>query len=949
MRYFLLTLALLFCTPAVSQQGQTDTLVIDDQFQQSKLTSFVSYARAPASDQLSQVQVRGDWTNNMDSRPLAAGQSLWLRFSLVSHRTSTQKLAVSIENPALQTLDVYVLDNKSRILRSFLVGAQRSVEQRPFNHRHFVLPLEIEPAETLNVYVRVIDDGPMVLPVTLWRSDALIVQEQIDIAIVGMIGGALAILSCYFMITYVLLRSPIRFWFAVASLSLLILLFNNHGVLGQVTGITEYILPTTTILLAVIIVAAAKVAHTMLEHVPGYWRGVSYFIACGLLASALMLDSFWQIVVSSGLAGAAVFLQLLLALMFHNRNDSMPNRIYTLGWLIVSATAAVDVGLYLTGYLVVSPMDLLLSLLIMSGVLLIAVAIEAHEQSLVKSQTLIQQNTINNLRTFYDLFRNSAEGLYTSTMEGELLSTNPAMCNLFGYQDEQQMLSEVENTSQFYADVKDRDLLLGHLLEKGSVLGEEIKGVRRDGSEFWFSISVQIREEQNERFLYGSIFDVTERKQSSISLEYLATHDSLTGVYNRREFDRRLRMSLHRADRDSSPLTLLYMDLDQFKVVNDTCGHKAGDVLIKQLSQQLSDVVGSKGMLARLGGDEFGLLLHDENAEMAYLLANKLLNTVQEFRFIWQNRIFTLGVSIGLVHWHEDIKSTEQLLSMADAACYMAKEQGRNQIHTYSQEDVSMQRYETELNWVSEINTALEDDKFELYYQHYHPLTRVATGHHYEILLRMRDKNDELVLPNSFLPAAERYNLTAQIDKWVVEHYFAWLSEHPDHLQQLGCCNINLSGHSLADKDLRLFVLNAFEKYNIPYQKVCFEITESMAIVKIEDTLQFMKTFHQLGCSFALDDFGSGFSSYGYLKTLPVNLVKIDGSFVKDLLTDPIDLAMVTSIKDVAKAMGMRTVAEFVETKEIMVELGKIGVDYAQGYGVSKPESLARFTPYTPI
>jgi diguanylate cyclase (GGDEF)-like protein/PAS domain S-box-containing protein len=520
------------------------------------------------------------------------------------------------------------------------------------------------------------------------------------------------------------------------------------------------------------------------------------------------------------------------------------------------------------------------------------------------------------------------------------------MCTLFGYTDEAEMLREVHNADQFYVNPQDRAIMLGEIHKSDKVIGKEIKGLRKDGSEFWFSISGQIKQEHEKQYLFGSISDVTERKQSNISLEYLATHDSLTGVYNRREFERRLQKGLLNAQNNNSDVTLLYMDLDQFKVVNDTCGHKAGDLLIKQLSQKLDAVVMEKGILARLGGDEFGVLLEGDNAQMAYLLANKLLNAVQEFRFVWENRIFTLGISIGQVPWQPNISSPEQLLSMADSACYLAKERGRNQVHTYSTEDEHMQRYESEMSWVSHINHALENDSFELYYQHYQALSHRVEGHHYEILLKMRDQEGNIVPPSDFLPAAERYNLTAKIDRWVVENYFGWLAGNPQHSDELTRVSINLSGHSLADKELKLFVLNAFEKHKIPYKKVCFEITESMAILKMDETLEFINTFHKLGCLFALDDFGSGFSSYNYLKNLPVDQVKIDGSFVKDILVDPVDMAMVNSINDVAKAMGMETVAEFVESTEIMVELGKMGVDFAQGYGVAKPHALADFTQH---
>lgn len=945
MHWIILTV-LLFLPQANASQASDSLVLLDRDTHHLDLTRNIRVLRTAQDRQLSEVKYDQGWSESLDTRPLLQDQALWVHVRLLHVANQADAFSLTIANPTIDILDVFVLDDKNRIIHSYLLGAERSHQARPLNHRDFVLPVELDPGQTADIYIRILDDGPMVLSVDLWRDSALITAEQIHLTTIGVIGGALFILACYFLITYVMLRSPIRFWFAIANFGLLLMFLNIQGLLAQISGYSLYIANITTCLTALVVFSAAKVSHAMLVRVPVYWRFVAYVIAITIAVLAFTLNTYWQIIATVGLAGAAVSLQLLLAILFHNRNNSLPNRVYAIGWLVICAAALVDVGSYLTGTSLSIEQNLGLTAVIMAGVVLIGVAIEAHEQVIASSAQKQQQDAIDDLHKFYDLFRNSAEGLYTSTIDGRLITSNPAMCALFGYENEEQMLAQVKDTAEFYANEEDRELLLGQIYEEGIVLGKEIKGIRKDGSEFWFSISGQIREENDEKYLFGSIFDITERKQSSISLEYLATHDSLTGVYNRREFERRLRTGLKNAKDFNTELTLLYMDLDQFKVVNDTCGHKAGDVLIKQLSQQLNDVVMHKGIFARLGGDEFGVLLEGDQAQVAYLLSTKLLNVVQEFRFLWDNRMFTLGVSIGLVPWSKDIQTAEQLLSMADAACYIAKEQGRNQVHTYSQEDESMQRYESELNWISHINEALAQDGFDLYYQHYHPLGKKSEGHHYELLLRMRDVDGKVIPPSSFLPAAERYNLTSQIDRWVVEHYFKWLSEHHEHRATLRLCNINLSGHSLADKDLKLFILNAFEKYSVPYHKICFEITESMAIIKMDDTLQFIKTFHQLGCTFALDDFGSGFSSYNHLKNLPVDFVKIDGSFVKDLLVDPIDMAMVSSIKDIARAMGMETIAEFVESKDIMVELGKMGVDFAQGYGVAKPDRLAEFVPY---
>ncbi|MEP4891185.1 MAG: EAL domain-containing protein [Aliiglaciecola sp.] len=920
------------------------TVIVNAEVGHVSVNGNTTMMRTHKRAQLSQVQAFDEWSNTSDTTPLLENQALWQRFSIVHQDSIDQQYMLVVSNPSIDYLDAYVLDDKDRLLETYLVGAKRDLATRPYNHRNFVLPVSLSANQSVNIYLRIQDDGPSVYTIDLWTDSEFIAKEQFNLAFIGVVGGALAILFFYFLVTYILLRSPIRFWFSVTNAALLLLFLNIQGIVSQFTGLGAYTSQISSVTVAIVIFAAAKVCHALLVRIPFYWRYISYLMAISLIVIGPFLDSYSQLIVGTALTAAAVLLHLLLTLIYHDRKQATPNGLYALGWLIISATLMSEVSYYLSGEAIENDTALILSLIVMSGVLLIAVAIESHEKALSFARQIQQQTAIENLHQFYDLFRNSAEGLYTSTQDGKLVTTNPAMCQLFGYSDETQMLSEVKDTSVLYANPHERDLLMEEIFQNEKALGKEIKGIRRDGSEFWFCISVQLTGSGNEKYFFGSIFDITEKKQSSISLEYLATHDSLTGVYNRREFEQKLRDGIRRSKQLKQDLTLLYMDLEQFKIVNDTCGHKAGDALIKQLSQTLNNEVLNKGLLARLGGDEFGVILESENAQNAVVIANQLLNAVKEFKFIWDNRIFSMGISIGMAKWQEHIETPEQLMSMADAACYVAKEQGRSQIHLYSSEDLKMQRYETELKWVSQINLGLEQNRFQLYYQHYYPLSKVADGHHYEILLRMLDENDQIVPPAAFLPAAERYNLTIEIDKWVIKNTFKWLSENPQHLSQLRQCNINLSGHSLADNDLKRHVTNAFEHYQIPHHKICFEITESMAIVKMEETLRFINAFKKLGCTFALDDFGSGFSSYSYLKNLPVNCLKIDGSFVKDLLVDPIDMAMVGSMKDLAKAMSMHTVAEFVESKDVMVELGKMGVDFAQGYGVAKPAPLTQFT-----
>ncbi|MGS2721425.1 EAL domain-containing protein [Paraglaciecola aestuariivivens] len=938
-------LALLCTLFSFNLGAASSSLVLANSHPEINLHKHMQWHIADKNTQLSDIQNVTNWQGSYSPHSIPANQSLWGKLTVDFNTPKEQHYFLTVANPKLDYVSVFLLDNKERILGAYLMGANRDYDKRPIRNRHFVAPINTNQ-QSVTIYLRINHHGPIMFGLYLTPESEHVENEQLMLATIGIICGGLGLLACYFFITYIFMRSPVRFWFALSTATFLLLFLNANGILGQITGLTAYISNLNCALFGLLLLTSAKVTFAILEKIPTLWRYTFYATGFLTLAMAFSQDTGLQLMFNLGLTGFNILLIAVLAYFYHKPDKKVANLVCLLGLALIALSGFAQVILYLAGFSMAQSTEMLFIMLITLGILFIALAIEAHERVLTSRHNIQQQLTITNLQHFYELFRNSTEGLYTSDLEGNLISVNPAMCQLFGYANETEMINEVNNTQQFYADTQDRDILLGEIRKNGKVLGKEVKGKRKDGSELWFSVSAQINSQQDSQYLCGSISDITERKQSNISLEYLATHDSLTGVFNRREFEQRLNIALLNAQDQYTDLALLYMDLDQFKTVNDTCGHKAGDLLLKQLANKLDNTVNEKGTLARLGGDEFAVLLVGENAQEAYLLANKLLNTVQAFRFVWENRIFTLGISIGHVPWQENIHTPEQILSMADSACYLAKERGRNQIHTYSSQDQHMQKYESEMQWVTKIHQALQHNHFELYYQHYQSLTENTQGHHYEVLLRMRDQEQNIISPGDFLPAAERYNLTAQIDRWVIEHYFNWLENNPLHQDQLARVNINLSGHSLADKELKLFVLNAFEKHKVSYHKVCFEITESMAILKMEETLEFINTFKQLGCMFALDDFGSGFSSYNYLKNLPVDQVKIDGGFVKDILIDPIDMAMVNSINEVAKAMGMQTVAEFVESSEIMIELGKMGVDYAQGYGIAKPQSLLEFNPH---
>ncbi|VAW75160.1 diguanylate cyclase/phosphodiesterase (GGDEF & EAL domains) with PAS/PAC sensor(s) [hydrothermal vent metagenome] len=437
------------------------------------------------------------------------------------------------------------------------------------------------------------------------------------------------------------------------------------------------------------------------------------------------------------------------------------------------------------------------------------------------------------------------------------------------------------------------------------------------------------------------IRDVTEARRMASELSFQAKHDSLTGLINRAEFERIVSLEMAKADVQDKNCVLLYLDLDQFKVVNDTSGHIAGDQLLKQIAVVLSDELRSSDVLARLGGDEFGVFLVGCNSEVAHQIAENLRRTITEFRFVWDTNKFVVGVSIGMVEVGEKITSVMDLLSAADMACYAAKDAGRNRIELYTHDDSDSQQRYGEVQWVSRIVRGLEENRFRLYRQSIVPLNAGAdSGKHFEVLIRMLDEEGKLIPPGAFFPAAERYGVTPNIDRWVLRNVLTWLHDNPAERRNLGLCSINISGHALADEHFLAYAESQLDAHSVPADKICFEITETAAIANLAVAKRFISTLKARGCQFALDDFGSGLSSFAYLKNLDVDYLKIDGMFVRDMVEDPIDRAMVKSINEIGQVMGMKTIAEFVENDEIFQQLKDIGVDFAQGYGIHKPEPM---------
>ncbi|MDM8544923.1 EAL domain-containing protein [Candidatus Venteria ishoeyi] len=432
--------------------------------------------------------------------------------------------------------------------------------------------------------------------------------------------------------------------------------------------------------------------------------------------------------------------------------------------------------------------------------------------------------------------------------------------------------------------------------------------------------------------------DVTASRQMARDIEYQASHDPLTGLINRREFERRLNLMTQSVLEKETEHTLLYMDLDRFKVVNDTCTHAAGDELLRQVSKVIKKQIRYHDTAARLGGDEFGFLLEHCTLDNALPIAEKLCQAIQEIRFPWDRHVFTIGASIGAVSVNFQHANMNRLLNMADEACVTAKDQGRNQVYVY-QEKTKTQPGSGQ--WFLRLQESLEQDNFCLFQQAILPLNKKDQGLHYEVLLRMQDEAGQLILPGSFFSAADRYNLMPKLDRWVIRYLCRWLHHHPEHLQKLNLVSINISDRSLSDEDFAEFVLEQLSRWNIPAQRLCFEFTELAASTHLLNTQHLLTELHQAGCYFALDNFGIGISSFNTLKNLPVDFIKIQGSLIQQVMDNPLNRSIVQSITHIAQILEMYTVAEFVENDpEMLKTLQEIGIDYVQGFALAEPEPL---------
>lgn len=549
----------------------------------------------------------------------------------------------------------------------------------------------------------------------------------------------------------------------------------------------------------------------------------------------------------------------------------------------------------------------------------------------------------NSERKFRAIFEQAAVGMAQLTPDGQFIEVNDSLCRILRTKRDEllacNLVDVTHDSSRELYDDNGSDTLSEAWQRNQSA---ERRMLRKDGDAVWCKLTFSVIEVH--KGIKGNVIaiieDISQARELSSELNYQANHDILTGLINRVAFEGHLRRVIHEAREFNRHHVLCFLDLDQFKIINDTCGHLAGDELLRQVADVLQQCLRHNDILARLGGDEFAIIFSQCKIENARQVADKLRLALADSTFAWEGATFNITASLGLVEINDEASEEFLLLRAADNACYAAKDQGRNAIHVYAEEDLVLAERRNEMEWVGRIREAVTNNRLQLAAQRIISL-RDETGLRFEVLVRLLDSDNHLVMPDTFLPAAERYNVVTLIDRWTVNETLNALERHSQWLRDLEACHINLSAQSISRKEFLEFILHRLEQSDVPSEKLCFEITETAAISNLVEARKFIEALRERGCHFALDDFGSGLSSFGYLRSLPVDMIKIDGAFVRNLTKDEVHLAMVRSINEIGRLMNKLTVAEFVESHEILKVLRDLDIDFAQGYVIHKPCELS--------
>ncbi|GAA3946787.1 hypothetical protein GCM10022278_02450 [Allohahella marinimesophila] len=829
----------------------------------------------------------------------------------------------------------------------FHTGDREIFAQRPVPHPNFIFPIDVLPDTEYAVLLRIKTDSAVQVPLNLW-TPAGFSENTFDQAVFsGGLIGIIAIMALTNLLLYLSVGDRSYLYFAMCMSGYAIVQACTLGLAFQ------YIWPASIFLQEKGLMLAANFTLASLALFTREFLGLESFAPRAasifrLLAAANILICVLVLVLPYSAAikittlnvGVSPFLNYCIGVWLLIQGHKSA-RLYVSAFsvFIVSAVIFILSKFGLVDRSLFSEYSVHFGAITAVSLMSFALADRIRLERKLKEEA--QDAAIRHLDSYRTIYEHSLEGLFQLDENGTLLVCNSAFLKLMGAHSKAELATLAPTMKNLVPEsAVEFRLLYKRLKNHGQVIGYETSCRDLLGNQFWGTLNMHTVQLPGERMGYeGSLIDITDRRRHQDQLKYYAEHDALTGLINRLVFEKQVQGAIETAATGDHEHAMLFMDLDQFKIVNDTGGHSAGDELLRLLASEFSTIVKDTDTIARFGGDEFAILLNDCDLDEAKKVGDRLREAVADFKFAWQGKTFSIGVSIGIVAITQEIATLENLFSLADTACYAAKDAGRNRVVVHSDASHAVRIRQGEMILVGELRNAIKADQLRLFTQPIQALQRQRKGAAYELLVRF-EAGDQTLLPGAFLPAAERFNVINLIDRWVIEHYFDFLKQNPRALETLSQANINLSAQTIGSQDFQQFLTAMFKRYEIPENKICFEITESAAVASLTDTKHFLMSMRRNGLKFALDDFGSGFSSYSYLKSLPVDLLKIDGSFVRDVFEDPVDLAMVKSITEIAHLTGMGVCAEYVESKAVLELMTHLGVDYAQGFYIGEPEVL---------
>lgn len=870
-------------------------------------------------------------------------EKYWFVFSLKNSANVEKQVYVEIAYALLDKVHLKGLNPAGAVKFDYRTGDLLPFNTRPVKYPTYVFPVHIDANSSVDFRLSIETGSSMQVPVYIWQPESFIASKSIEILFFGLFIGATIIMAIYSLLLFLSTQEKSYLYLAAT-------VFFYSLVQSDLTGINfAYLWPNapnwndkSLIIVsnfAIICLSLFSSEFLRLNEQSTYTKNLLRIcILVAIMLMALTPFAMYQYLII-GTTGIITVIPIIayakgIKLWW---TGYIPARYFVLaftlfvlatGIFVLNKAGVIDRNIFTEYFMNVGAMAVV-------SLLTLALADQLNQEK--RAREIAQNAAIISLRKFENIYNNSSEGIFRLDTQGRFLSVNPAFLQITRAHSLIQLKNRFMSIKNMAFNCAS-DLL--ESVKQQKQLRKDMIFLKIDGSQYWAVLNMRLVDDPAEKssFIEGSIIDISELKENERQLKYLANYDQLTGLINRHAFQERLTRLIENACQYLHEHSLLYIDLDRFKLVNDTCGHMAGDELLKQLGVIFTHKVRQRDATARIGGDEFAILLENCEIQKATQIGEELKRELNKFKFNWQGKQFDVGASIGIVPINQYSESVVNLLNLADSMCLMAKEKGRNRIIAHDENAVEVNKKIHAKNLLATIHEAIDDNDFILFKQSIVSL-KDKNFKGFEVLLRLR-LNKEIVGPGVFVPTAERYNVMNKIDRWVVKEFICLLSDNSEMCNKIDMATLNLSGQTLSNPDFLPYLLNILKEHPGANKKLCFELTESAALNNLSESSGLVMKMKELGVRFAVDDFGSGYASYNYLTQLPVDFVKIDGSFSLDIHKDPVNQAIVRSITEISHMMKMQVIAEFVERKEELTCLKEIGVDMVQGYYMDKPSRL---------